>query len=177
MSDQSEIKQTLDTILKNDGNMPTIKEAVFKRDLLPFLVNRNEETADLRMWLKIAGSWSRSIRVVDDASGEELFIVPPLVGSINTEIAKSGRSSVSEILQTADRKSKITEQAGREYLRHQFHDKAKADGSTFTKNVRAWNYIYERYGFDDLVDKSFGGVAAKEEPKADNIEAEGYDDL
>ncbi|MAP20478.1 MAG: hypothetical protein CL582_06010 [Alteromonadaceae bacterium] len=178
MSEQSEIKQTLDTILKNDNNMPTIKEAIFKRDVLPFLVNRNEETADLRIWLKIAGSWNRSIRVVDDSSGEELFIVPPLVGSINTEVAKSGRSSISEILQTAERKSKITEQAGREYINQQFRNKAQADGSTFLTNVRAWNFIYKRYGFDDLVNEDFGAESEKTKPEeSGKVDTAGYDDL
>lgn len=173
----SELKDTMDTIL--NVPTPTIKESIFKRDLLPCLVNQDEESADLRLWLKIAGSWTRSINVVDDSNSDLLFVVPPLVGSIKTEIAKSGHSSASEILKTAQRKSQVTDRAGREYLLNQFNERAQADGSTFITNVRAWNTIYERYGFDDLIrDES---PLSKEKDSVntagDSVEPAGYDDL
>lgn len=146
-------EKSLDSILDRDENdVARVTESVFKANLLPVLVN-NDEDGSLQTWLNIAGSWHRPVEVLDDKTGEALFTVPALVGKTGMPTLQRADNSAYDLIENAQKKMRVVPRAGDEMLIRGLTNRVRVEGDR-QKAVDTWNQIYRRYGYDDLVVKS-----------------------
>ena len=63
----------------DDKMIHRLKESDFRQHLLPIVQSwiRGKVDVNTNVWIQLAGSPTRQIYVVDDRTGEELFVVPP----------------------------------------------------------------------------------------------------
>ncbi len=166
----------LETITEQDA--ARIGESRFKRDLLPILADRSGEQ-DLTIWQEIAGHALRPIDVFDDQTGERLFRIPPLLRTLKREFTGRGRNSAYEILRTADQKSKVMPSLGDEHIRSRLTESVTSQPADL-EDVRSWNAILRRYGYEPLVEMSESSSEDTEKQEQgelrDSFSGE-YDDL
>lgn len=176
--DIDQFSQELELLIKDDQNdIAHISEDRFVRDLLPVLTDTSEN-ADLTKWLDIAGSWRREIAVHDN-NGDVLFIVPALVGSTSINNDPS-LPKVDEVIADSARKYSIVPVSGKNHLVKHLTHRINVEGN-YVESVRAWNTIFKRYGFTDLI-RNIDGVkdtVISEEPVSpdDELDIDGYDEL
>lgn len=182
MSEEN-IDKSLDDILKYEENdIATINESTFKQSLLPMIANSNQEGADLSLWLQVAGSWRRTVDVVDDKTQEFLFRVPALVGKNDPPAMQSGHNSAYEIIRNAQRKMQVVPKAGEEHLITNLRPRLKPSGD-LEENRKMWQYIYQRYNLEFEVPgqtkaEAEAAASSKGEPgKLSGGDVVGYDDI
>lgn len=166
--------EAIDSALKELNQLaatdrPKLPEALFVRDLLPMLVNRDQiPDLDLTVWLDIAGNPHRAIDVVD-AKNEVLFTVPPILSrlpSIHRGLDENS-TSVSEIAYIYGEKAKAEHPAAADaWFEHALRKQnIPAMESQVLEYLRQWVKIYTRYGIstERLLGKDF--VVSKERLK------------
>lgn len=142
MDPQVELEmERLVSLSKED--VPRLPEHLFVTHLLPALTDVSGKV-DLGIWLDLAGTAHRPIDVID-TSGNILFRVPPLLRSIPTTTADSPRSSMYQILHTAELKLAQHPVVGATYLKHSLESKNFNQKIDYD-NIVAWNNILIRYG-------------------------------
>lgn len=105
MIDVKKIDSTLDDIISDleaSERIAIMDEYVFKEYFLPYFKGEVEDKDDVirTKWIEYADGANKPVKVVDE-KGEELFRVPPLLGSI--DIIKSKEVSYSRINDAASR--------------------------------------------------------------------------
>lgn len=171
-------EKSLDAILERDENdIARIGENDFKAQLLPVLVNRGDDN-NLQSWLNIAGTWRRPIEVLDDKTGEHLFLVPALVGKNDLPTLQSASNSAYDLIENAQKKMRVVPRAGDEMLIRGLTNRVKVVGAR-QEATDAWNYIYRRYGYDDLVVEGGGDTTRSEAeaPIQSKADFSGYDEV
>jgi hypothetical protein len=169
-------EKSLDAILdREEKDIARISENEFKMRLLPVLVNQGDES-NLQAWLAVAGTWRRQVEVLDDKTGEPLFIVPALVGGTGQPTLQTAANSAYELIENAQKKMRVVPRAGDEMLIKGLTSRVSVAGDR-QKAIDAWNYIYRRYGYDDLVVKSNSDSTKEDEaPVKSGSDFSGYDE-
>lgn len=138
------LARDMDTILAEDyERYPTIPESDFINYLLPKLKTLSPET-DLSIWKEMAGSYDRPIRVMG-LGGEELFVVPPIYGSIKTHTATNGMDSISQHVESMRAHLDNIPVYGEQLLRRKILPKIKPVPIS-KEYVETWHMIAKRYG-------------------------------
>lgn len=141
----------MDSILLEDMERnPTILEKDFITHLLPIFKNYGPDS-DLRIWLQIAGSYDRPIDVVDN-DRELLFTIPPVYGGVETTIASSGMSSLSELLSNIQSYNRTIPQYAAQLLNTKVRPMIKPK-TISPEVIQAWNLICERYDIETTGEK------------------------
>lgn len=168
----------MDSLLKAaETDHAVIKERVFKRILLPVLLNRSGKQS-LRIWQDIAGHPMRAIEVQDDRTGERLFIIPPLLKGILPSIdRRQKRMSIYEVLQTAEQKRRVIPGMGDKFLVENMKQWTP-EGSNDDSTLRQWAAILARYNIDIGVAPTAPEKSATEASEGPDVDLTGeYDDL
>ena len=140
--DVTEAFRTLASVAMND--VPTITEQFFIEHILPMLSVPAGTKTDLSRWNDIAGTPLRGIDVVDNASGEHLFRLPPLLRALPT-LAQT-EVNYGNIIAEAELRTHVHPLQGDRYLSEQL-SKART-GAPFLdiESAKVWNGIRARYG-------------------------------
>lgn len=184
MSDEENIDRSLDEILEfEESDVATITESQFKQSLLPMIASSStDKKADFSLWLAIAGSWRRTVDVVDDKTREFLFRVPALVGKNDPPAMQSGQNSAYEVIRNAQRKMQVVPKAGEEHLITNLRPRLKPSGD-LDENRKMWQYIYQRYGLEFEVpgqtpeEKEAASSTTNEGSGKSGPDVVGYDDI
>jgi hypothetical protein len=181
MSEEENIDRSLDEILEFEENdVATITESQFKQSLLPMIASSNNKDADFSLWLSIAGSWRRTVDVVDDKTREFLFRVPALVGRNDPPAMQSGHNSAYEVIRNAQRKMQVVPKAGEEHLITNLRPRLKPSGD-LDENRKMWQHIYQRYGLEFEVpgqtQEEKDASSATESSGKSGPDVVGYDDI
>lgn len=168
-------EKALDAILESTKtDLARITENEFKTRLLPVLTATVDD-AELDIWLDIAGSWQRAIAVTDAAGENILFVVPALVGAAGKPVLQRGDNSAYELIENAQRKMRVVPRAGDEMLINGLRERVSIDGDRKAA-IQAWNYIYRRYGYTDLIMPEEGSDAQSAEGAEGSKDFSGYDE-
>lgn len=171
-SDEKSLNAILD---QDEKDIARIGENEFKSRLLPILVDRGDES-NLRAWLNVAGSWRRRVEVLDDKTGEALFVVPALVGSTGQPTFQTATNSAYDLIQNAKKKMQVVPKAGDEMLIRGLTNRISVDGDR-QKSVDAWNFIYRRYGHTGLAtDDPSNPASSTQTPTSSSADFSGYDE-
>lgn len=152
------ISQHLDTILESDEQMVgRLPESLFRNYMLPALLGQGDEKLE-NLWLPVAGSWQRPIDVFDDETQEILFRVPALVGEVNLNDVPGGMASAYEVIMEAQRKMQtMPAKVGEEFLHRRIQRRVRPRGK-HRENLRQWNWILMRYGYEHYVVDPYGDL-------------------
>lgn len=145
------VLDTLDKAFKDDK--ARVPENLFKKYLLPSLVNVSDERADLSMWLQLAGNYTRDIIVVDEKDPSlELFELPALIA--RSELPKGADSTnIDGIVGDVHKRAEVSERAAGQYLNAKLSNLIQVSGNR-DANIQKWNTMFERYGYTDLLIKT-----------------------
>lgn len=142
----------LEEMFKTRPERPRIREGLFVQRYLPLLhgdIEVKEDEYPLLLWLEVSGTPFNEVSVVDDTTGDELFIVPPLGRLYDPE---DRNSSMFEVMSEAFKHENAIPQAGLRYLRNftsaEFHRSPESD-----KYYKQMADIFKRYGLKPLVEE------------------------
>lgn len=170
------IVRDMDNILEYDeSDVPAVTENFFATTLFPILTDESSEV-NFSPWLDIAGSWRRPIDVADADTGKVIFRCPALVGSNVTPKKHGASNSAFDVIEDARRMMANVPRAGNEKILNSLANRI-VPAADHVKSIKAWNFIYERYGRLDLIRKL---VVEGEDVSTDSNDStpvvEGYDE-
>jgi hypothetical protein len=144
-----EITQAFEVLAKlGENDVPRIPESLFVQHLLPMLAAPPGTKIDLTRWLDVAGTPLRAIDIANDATGEILFRVPPLMRSLPTVFQQEVNYG-NIIVETQARYHVHPNQADN-YLQHQLA-KVKTGATLIDmETAKQWNDIRARYNLPPL---------------------------
>jgi len=140
-SDAANILSQLD---KTD--IPSVPESYFKTKILPILAVPALQPTDLTFWADIAGHPMRAIRVVDDVTGEELFVAPALMRTLNSP--NSDGVSLNAVIHESKLRIDNHPAAGEAYLAQQLSKVRHGSTLYDVESAKTWNAIRVRYGYE-----------------------------
>lgn len=148
---------TLSNLDKTD--IPSIPEHYFKAKILPILAAPAAQPTDLTFWADIAGHPMRAIRVVDDVTGEELFVAPPLMRTLNS--GDSDGVSLNQVIHESKLRIDNHPGAGEAFLAQQLNKVRHGSTLYDVESAKTWNAIRVRYGYAALDIGSAGKLVGK----------------
>lgn len=153
--------------------VPKLPEPLFLSHILPILQDTSGH-ADITNWLRVAGSLNRPIDVID-GTGNVLFRVPALQGTVQTKSERDGRIPISAIQSTAALKRRQSPIAGENYLTHAL-EKAVPKTKLDLEPILQLNAIFKRYNLPEIQIAHSVEVSHQAEERQIGFTGE-YDDL
>lgn len=129
-------------------DIPSVPESYFKSRIVPILATPAKKEVDLTFWADIAGHPMRAIRVVDDVTGEELFVAPALMRTLNS--SDSDGVSLNQVIHESKLRIDNHPGAGEAYLAQQLSKVRHGSTLYDIESAKTWNAIRVRYGFPAL---------------------------
>ncbi|QVD49139.1 hypothetical protein LUCX_69 [Xanthomonas phage vB_XciM_LucasX] len=149
-----EVTQAFEQLAIEMRQLPKLPESVFVQHLLPILVAAGEQKrVDLTRWLDIAGTPQRAIEVVDDNTGEQLFILPPLMRSLPTVFQEE--LIYSNIVGGSLQRTDVHPMVGQNFLADALRRVQLGVKGPDLESLKNWNSIRARYNLPPI-----GGEAA-----------------
>lgn len=149
--------EVLDVIINtNSDNINVISELQFKKYILPIISQDvDSEDVDIKDWRLIAGNDMMPIKVIDTANGnKDLFTIPSIVGTLDTEINSDPNKSISNIVAEHKSRERISSVVAQQYLKDNleanYTNRHPDVPAAAYERIEQWNYIFSRYG---LIDK------------------------
>lgn len=143
------LKAMRELIADGENDVAKLPEPLFRSHLLPVLTDTSG-SADVSIWLDIAGTGFRAIDVIDPVSGEALFRLPPMYSRLPTRVKGDPRHSLAAISEQANNHSAQHPSIGQTFLRRQLESR-QVDARVNWEHVRTWNSILARYGLPPVV--------------------------
>lgn len=140
-SDAAKLLSQLD---KTD--IPSVPESYFKTKILPILAVPALQPTDLTFWADIAGHPMRAICVVDDVTGEELFVAPALMRTLNSP--NSDGISLNEVIHESKLRIDNHPASGEAFLAQQLSKVRHGSTLYDVESAKTWNAIRVRYGYE-----------------------------
>lgn len=140
----SELTEAFRVLAEADKvEVPRMGEQMFVEHILPILAADPGQRTDMTKWMDVAGTPLRAIDVVNEATGEVIFRVPPLMRSIPTIFQQE--VNYSNIIIEAQAHGQNHSSQEDLYLRRELA-KAKIAGPLLDFDTAAqWNLIRKRY--------------------------------
>ncbi len=138
--------------------MAVVPESVFKEIYLPVFSGQVINNRVIQVWLHMVGGPLRRVRVVNDATGEVLFVVPSWYTTKHMQIGAPKDTSLPSFAETvAQAMMCITNNPGKatrmfEELTRK-HLKESIDRGDSAQHNNEWAEIFARYGitFDNIL--------------------------
>lgn len=125
-------------------DVPKMGEAMFVQHILPMLSAPAGTRVELTRWLEVAGTPLRALDVVDEATGEVLFRVPPLMRTLPTVFQAELR--YYDIVQGAKDRERVHQAMGDHYLANELSKVRTGATLLDVETAKTWNNIRKRYG-------------------------------
>lgn len=143
--------------VENDQVLGKIPESVFQGYFLPYFSGELSmaDTTVVGQWVGIAGTPAAEVRIIDDATGAELYRVPPLLFTQFLDVQTRPRGMpMKDVFEHAAMHRQNIPIQGERYLEAAYNDKAavllRASEMPDEYRVR-WETIMRRYGKTQVI--------------------------
>lgn len=143
------------------NNLP---EQIFKNYFLPHFLGLGSVSNEqwIFEWVSIAGTPMSEVRIINDVTGAELFLVPPILNS-NSLLMHKSEGDIGDIFTRYDQISQNTPTSGLGFLISALNGKNQELLSSLnnTEVIQRWVSILARYGY--IIPTTQGQVAQQQE--------------
>ncbi len=147
-------------------NLTKISESAFKARFLPMFAA--EGMVDVRYWLEISGHPHKPFQVMDDKTGDLLFVVPPLLNTGRVPSRLPGAMSYGDLIGRFEQiRTSNPMEANRmlaselEYRNEHYNKQNLYDDQV---NIDRWKFIVDRYNlkvaWNETLSKTTSGASS-----------------
>lgn len=123
-----------------------LPESIFKNYFLPCMLGQVTNPNWVVEWISIAGSPAQEVTIFDDATHQDVFVVPGLISTQNVILNKTSSGSLQSVFDHQANIARNSPSQATSFVYNNLHAKSEELNLQNNISVNKWEIIFNRYG-------------------------------